>query len=79
MELGRWPVGSLEEQGREERWTVHWKIWDNYRRVRKGVKRRIVKEKKELRERTVMKISEQGGTSCKLLWTDMEERGSSEG
>ena len=36
-----------------------------------GVKRKIKKEKKELRKRTVRKIREQGGTSCRLFWTDV--------
>ena len=45
-------------------------IWDDYRRVRKEVKRKLRKEKKELREGTVGKISVQGGTSSKLFWTD---------
>ena len=40
-------------------------LLDNYRRVRKRVKRKIMKEKKELRERTVRMIREQCGTSCK--------------
>ena len=30
-------------------------LWDNYRRGRKGVKRKITKEKKKLRKRTVRK------------------------
>ena len=42
-------------------------LWDNYRRVRKEVKRKIRKEKKELRKETVSKIREQGSTSCKLF------------
>ena len=46
-------------------------LWDNYRRVRKGVKRKIRKGKKELRKRTVRNVSLQGGTSCKLCWTDL--------
>ena len=35
------------------------------------MKRKIRKEQKELRKRTVDKIREQGGTSCKLFWTDV--------
>ena len=37
----------------------------------KGVKRKIRKEKKELRKRTMGKIREQGGTSYKLFWTSL--------
>ena len=78
--LGRWPVGSYEEQGREERRKeerrgeeegILKQLWDNYRRVRMGAKRKIRKEKKELRKRTMRMIREQGGTSCKLFWTDL--------
>ena len=39
-----------------------------------GVRRKIRKEKKELRKRTVMKIREHCGTSCKLFWTDVKGR-----
>ena len=46
-------------------------LWENYRRARKEVKKAIMKEKKELRKRTVRKIREQGGTSCKLFGTDL--------
>ena len=53
-------------------------LWDNYRKVRMGVKRKIQKvkrkirkENKELRKRTMRKIREQGGTSFKLFWTDV--------
>ena len=45
-------------------------LWENYRRARKEMKRAIIKEKKELK-RTVRKIREQGGTSCKLFWTEL--------
>ncbi len=49
-------------------------LWENYRRVRKEVEKAIMIEKKELRKRTVRKIREQGGTSCKLFWTDLRGR-----
>ena len=45
-------------------------LWDNYRRKTKGVKRKIRKEKKELRERTVRKFREQGGM---LNWMKVAE------
>ena len=34
-----------------------------------------MKEKEELRMRTVRKIREQGGTKCKLFWTDSRGKG----
>ena len=37
----------------------------------KGNERAIMKEKTELRKRTVRKIREQGGSSCKLFWPDL--------
>ena len=37
---------------------------ENYRSSRKEVK-------KELRKRTLRKIRKQGGTICKLFWTDL--------
>ena len=46
-------------------------VWENYRRVRKEMKKAVKKEKKELRKRTARKIREHGGTSCKLFWTDL--------
>ena len=56
---------------REEEEGILKQLWDNYRRVRTGVKRKIRKKKMELRKRTVRKIREQGGTSCKLFWIDV--------
>ena len=44
---------------------------ENYRRARKEVKKANMKDKKELRKRTVRKIREQGSTSCNLFWTDL--------
>ena len=37
----------------------------------KGGEAKIRKEQKELRERTVRKIREHAGKSCKLFWTDL--------
>ena len=39
----------------------------NYRRARKEMKKAIMKEKKELRKRTVRKIREQGGLIANCL------------
>ena len=39
-----------------------------------GVKRKIRKEMKELRKRTVRKIRELGVTIYKLFWTDFERK-----
>ena len=73
---GWWPVGSYEE--REEEGILK-QLWHNYRRVRTRVKRNIRKEKMELRKRTVRKIREQVGTSCKLFWTNLRGKRSSKG
>ena len=35
------------------------------------MERKIRKEKKELRKRSVRKTTGQDGTSCKLFWTDV--------
>ena len=47
------------------------KLCDNYRRVIKGVSKKIKKEKKELGKRRGRKIREHGGTRFKLFWTDL--------
>ena len=46
-------------------------LWEIYRQKRRQVKRVIQKEKKENRKRTLQRIIEQGGPSCKLFWTDL--------
>ena len=47
-------------------------LWETYRLKRKKVKKVIRKEKKENRQRTLQRIMEQGGPSCKLFWSDLQ-------
>ena len=49
------------------------KLWDEFRKKRKKIKL-IRKEKKELQEKSVRRIREQGGTSCKVFWSDLKKR-----
>ncbi len=46
-------------------------LWKEYQQRRRVVKKVIRKEKKENRKRTLDKIKEQGGPSCKLFWSDL--------
>ena len=55
--LGRWPIKLRGARKRGEEEGILKQLWDNYRK--EGVKRKIRKEKKELRKRTVRKIREQ--------------------
>ena len=63
-------VGSKEEEGGKVTLS---QMWENYDRARNDVKKTLMKEKKELRKRTVRKIiREQDGTCCnELFWTDL--------
>ena len=60
---------GARKRGEEE--SMPNKLCDNYRRVRKGVSKKIKKEKKELGKRRVRNIREHGGTSFKLFRTDL--------
>ena len=56
------------EERREGRYTVA--TLGQLQKSEKELKRKIRKEKKELRKGTVRKIKEQGGISCNLFWKE---------
>ena len=51
------------------------KAWEDYKNKRRVVKKVIWWKKEEDRARTLRFIQENGGTRCKLFWSDLKRQG----